>query len=57
MVLSSEIITLCITVKVNRNFGRIHRGADKSLVFPIFLSAAKTKEFLGWVKEVRITKS
>jgi hypothetical protein len=34
------------------------RGADKSLAFPTFLFAAQPKEFfLGWVKEVRTTKS
>jgi hypothetical protein len=33
-------------------------GADKSLAFPIFLFAAQPKYiFLGWVKEVRTTKS
>jgi hypothetical protein len=36
----------------------IHKCADKSLAFPIFIFAAKPKEcFLGWVKEVRTTKS
>jgi hypothetical protein len=36
----------------------ICRGADKSLTFPIFLFAAKKKKKnLGWVKEVRTTKS
>jgi hypothetical protein len=33
----------------------IRRGADKSLAFPI---CSPTKRiFLGWVKEVRLTKS
>jgi hypothetical protein len=33
-------------------------GADESLAFPISLFAAQPKElFLGWVKEVRKTKS
>jgi hypothetical protein len=38
----------------------IRRGADKSLAFPIspFPISSKTKRiFLGWVKEVRTTKS
>jgi hypothetical protein len=36
----------------------IRRGADKSLALSIFLFAAQPKEvFLGWVKEVRTTKS
>jgi hypothetical protein len=37
-----------------------HRGADKFLAFPIsyFLIFSTTKRiFLGWVKEVRTTKS
>jgi hypothetical protein len=33
----------------------IRRGADKSLVFPICSTAKRI--FLGWVKEVRTTKS
>jgi hypothetical protein len=39
---------------------RIHRGADKSLAFPIsyFPICSTTKGiFLGWVNEVRTTKS
>jgi hypothetical protein len=38
----------------------IHRGADKSLAFPIsYFSICSTTKiiFLGWVKEVRTTKS
>jgi hypothetical protein len=38
----------------------LRRNGDKSLAFPIFylLFAAQPKElFLGWVKEVRTTKS
>jgi hypothetical protein len=39
---------------------RLRRGADKSLAFRIssFLICSTTKRiFLGWVKEVRTTKS
>jgi hypothetical protein len=33
-------------------------GGDKSLAFPIFPIRSSTKRnFLGWVKEVRTTKS
>jgi hypothetical protein len=38
----------------------VRRGADNSLAFPIsyFLICSTTKRFfLGWVKEVRTTKS
>jgi hypothetical protein len=41
-------------------FYLIRRGADKSLAFPIFyFPICSTTEtiFLGWVKEVRTTKS
>jgi hypothetical protein len=46
--------------KINKNTlnQRILKGADRSLTFPISLLAAQPKEFfLGWVKEVRTTKS
>jgi hypothetical protein len=33
----------------------LHRGADKSLAFPACSTNKRT--FLGWVKEVRTTKS
>jgi hypothetical protein len=33
----------------------IRRGTDKSLAFPIFRTTKRI--FLGWVKEVRTTKS
>jgi hypothetical protein len=33
----------------------VRRGADKSLAFPI--CSTRTRIFLGWVKEVRTTKS
>jgi hypothetical protein len=33
----------------------IHRGADKSLAFPICSTTERI--FLGWVKEVRTMKS
>jgi hypothetical protein len=38
---------------------RVRRGADESLVFPAsyFPVCSTTKIFLGWVKEVRTTKS
>jgi hypothetical protein len=42
-------------MKINK-----YRGADKSLAFPIlyFPSCGTTKIiFLGWVEEVRLTKS
>jgi hypothetical protein len=45
-------------MKIN-NYHQLHRGAAKSLAFPISLFAAQLKEFFldGWVKEVRTTKS
>jgi hypothetical protein len=39
----------------DRQYGDIRKGADKSLAFPIYSTTERI--FLGWVKEVRTTKS
>jgi hypothetical protein len=44
-----------VTKNTEYELKRIRRGADKSLAFPICSTIKRT--FLGWVKEVRRTKS
>jgi hypothetical protein len=61
--LQVSILKLGILISVSRESNRsfvLRSGADKSLAFPIFyfpICSTSKSIFLGWVKEVRTTKS
>jgi hypothetical protein len=55
LMLFRDIISINYKNHMKLIYTRIRRGSDKSLAFPIFSTTQIL--FLGWVKEVRTTKS